>query len=88
MKGNMSLIQSRHIIWDEIIFDVKNIWDNLTLIVEKKIAIKETQFFILPPKEEDGKNTKTIGKFSRYLNEKSANELRVMDIIDRIGTIF
>jgi len=26
LKGNMSLIEDRKIIWDDIIYEVKNIW--------------------------------------------------------------
>jgi len=85
LKGNMSLIQGRQLIWDEIISEVKNIWEHMTLVAEQKIAIKDLQFSILSTKEEEGKNVETAEKFIKYLNENPASELRTMDIVHRAG---
>lgn len=59
----------------------------MTLVAEKKIVIKDLEFFILLTMEEDGKNVETIEKFIKYLNEKPTNNLRTMDVIDRIVAI-
>lgn len=39
MKGNMSLIQSKEILWDEIIEIIKGIWEFLVIISEEKTIV-------------------------------------------------
>jgi len=83
----MSLIETRKIIWDDIIFEMKNIWEHMKLVVEPKSVVKTTKFLILSSKNEDTKNARAVEKFIRYLNEKSSHDLRAMDIIDMTCTI-
>ena len=69
IKGNMSLIEARRIIWDDIISEIKSIWEHMNLVSKEKVVFKGVEFFILSPKNEDAKNAKTVEKFTRYLNE-------------------
>jgi len=57
----------------------------MNLVVEKRVPVKNTEFFILSSKNEDVKNVRTTYKFIKHLNEKSTNDLREIDIINRIG---
>ena len=41
LKGNISLIQAKDIIWNDIIAEMKTIWDFLTVVAEEKSIIKE-----------------------------------------------
>lgn len=52
----MCLLQAKKDIWDEIIVDMKNHWEYITLMVVKKTIIKDYEFFILFAKEEGEKN--------------------------------
>lgn len=87
LKGNMFLVHVRHLIWDEIISELKNIWEHLTLFSEQKIVVKDIECFIISAKEEDGKNIETTKSIISYLNEKPYGEMRTMDIFDSIGEI-
>lgn len=87
LKGNMYVIYARQLIWDETLYEVKNMWDHITLVVEKNIIVEDTKFFILLAKEEDGKYAKTKEKFIKCLNEKATNNLRTIDIVDRTREI-
>lgn len=86
-KGNMSLIEARKLIWDIVIFEIKKIWENLRLVAKQKVAVKTTEFSILSAKEENAKNANNVEKFIKLINEKSLDELRAIDIIDRTSVI-
>lgn len=47
LKGNMSLLQAKQRIRDEVMTKMKNKWDCITMMVEQKVAIKVYEFFIL-----------------------------------------
>jgi len=49
----MFLIEARQLIWDDIISEIKKIWEHLKLFAEQKAVVKTTEFFILSSKEED-----------------------------------
>ena len=59
----------------------------MDLFSKQRVAVKNTEFSILSSKDDDSKNVKIIEIFIRYLNEKLANGLREMDIIDRTWII-
>lgn len=83
LKENMTLIEAKQLIWDEITSKMKNRWEHITLVVEQKITIKDTEYFIRFTKEEDVKNAITIEKIISYLNENPTNELRILDVSDK-----
>ena len=76
LKGNFSLLEARKIIQDDIVSEIKKIWEHLKLVVEKKSAINTIELSILLVKEEDAKNCRTNKKFIKFLNEKLAEQLR------------
>ena len=83
----MSLLQSKQLIWDEVITKMKNKWEYITSMTEKKNIINDYEFFILPAKEEGEKNVQTTKIFIQYVNEKPLNELRVIDVVDWVSAI-
>lgn len=73
--------------WDEVIEEMKNNWDYITLMDEKKIIIKDYEFFILYAKEEGEKNAQTTKRFIQYVNEMSLSDLRTIYVVDRVSPI-
>jgi len=50
MKGNMSLIQAREIIWDEVIEVIKGIWEFLLIIFEEKTVVRDMEEVVIKNK--------------------------------------
>lgn len=40
----------------------------MNLVAEQKVDVKDIEFFILSPKNEDPEHAKTVENFIRYLN--------------------
>lgn len=51
VKGNMSLIQAREILWNDIIHTVTKILESLFIVEEENIIIKYLESFITTNKE-------------------------------------
>lgn len=51
----MFLFEAGHIIWVDIISEVKSIWEHMKLVVEQRGAVMNIKFFILSPINEDAK---------------------------------
>lgn len=51
LKGNMSLIQERDIIWNDIIEQVKVIWDYMWIMVEDKTIVRDLEVIISSNKD-------------------------------------
>lgn len=81
LKGHMALVEATQIFWEDIVFEIKKVFEHLKLVAEKRDAIKATKFFVFSSKEEDAKNANTVETFIKLLNEKLACNLRVIDII-------
>ena len=47
LKGNMSLIQAKDIVWNEIIEVMKTIWESLIIVSEEKSIIRDLQELVL-----------------------------------------
>jgi len=56
----MSLLEAEHMKWDEVITEMENNWEYITLMAEQKIVIKEYEFFIVAAKEEAEKNAQLL----------------------------
>jgi len=63
LKGNMSLLQAKKLVWDEIIEEMKNHLEYITLTNEHRIFIKDYEGFILLAKEEGENNSKIAKRF-------------------------
>lgn len=40
LKVNMSLIEARKLIWDDIISEIKKIWEHVKLVRKQTVAVK------------------------------------------------
>jgi len=87
LKGNMSLIKARQLVWDEIIQEMNNSWKHITVILEKKFIYADSESSIINSKERSINNSQYALKFIHFLSEKPAEELRPMDIVDMTNTI-
>lgn len=47
MKGNMSLIQAREILWDEIIVVIKRIEDFLVIMSYEKTIVRDMESVVM-----------------------------------------
>jgi len=83
----MSLVEARQLIWDEIIFEMKKIWESMNLVAEQKLVVRSIEFFNLSSKNEDIKDAKTTENFMRCLNANSTNKLISMDISDKTKVV-
>lgn len=53
MKGNISSIQAREILWDEIIEFIKGIWEFLVIISEEKKIVRDMEEVTIKNKQKD-----------------------------------
>lgn len=87
MKGNMSLLQAKQLVWDEMIASMKINLKYRTLMDEQKIMIKDYDFFILAAKQDGEKNSQISKKFIQFVNERPLSELRPIGVVDGVSAI-
>jgi len=46
LKGNMVLIEGKQIIWEEIISEMKKLWEHIKLVAKHKVAVKTIEFCV------------------------------------------
>ena len=83
----MSLVEARQLVWGEIIAEVKQHWELLVLINDKKIAIHEFKAQLEVGHREGEEKASIAKKYVRYLNELSPEELRTQGVIDHFRTV-
>jgi len=83
----MSLLQAKQLVWDEIIEEVRNHWEYITLMDEQGILIKDYEGFILTSKEEGENKSHICKRFIKFLNERLLSELRPIHVVDRVIAI-
>lgn len=87
MKGNMSHLQAKQLVWNEIIEDIKNHQKYITLMDEKRIIIEDYEGFILSAKEEGENNSYISKRFTQFVNERMLSALRPIDVVDKVTII-
>lgn len=87
MKGNMSLLEDRQLVWDEIIEEMNLNWDHVTLMHEKKVASRDYRQFIMNAKEEGKNNSQISKRFIFFVSERPTEELRPIDVEDRVSVV-
>lgn len=83
LKGNMSLIHAREIIWNDIVQWVKEIWNHMLVMEEKKIVVRDLEIAIASNKYKSKKSAQLAKRRIGFLNDKSYQELREMEIEDK-----
>ena len=71
----MSLIEAKHILWNEIIGVMKTICESLVLISEEKIINRDLQELVLADKQKMHDSTIWDRKLIYFVNSKSDQEL-------------
>lgn len=70
IKGNMSFIQAREIIWNDIIQKVKAILDYILIIAEDKVIVIDLESIIDARKEKCQRSAQLENKMINFLNFK------------------
>lgn len=70
----MSLIHAREIIWNDIIQQVKVIWDYMLIMVEEKTIVRNLEVIIVSIKEKSQQGSQLAKKMIYFLNSKSFQE--------------
>ena len=86
LKGNMSLMQAKKLMWDEIIEEIENDWEFITMMHEQKVAVKDFEYSIISTKEDGVKNSQVAQKFIMFVNERKLSEMRPNDLVERVGS--
>lgn len=68
----MPLLQDKQLIWNEIAIEVKGSCENITLMIEQKIVLKDYEFFILSTKRRMGKMVRQLENSSNILMKNKA----------------
>lgn len=87
LKGNISLIEARQIVWDDIIQEVYSIWDYIHIISQQNIIMNGSKLRIDACKKNVQKEAMEAKNMIKYLNGKYSTELRALDITDKDGAI-
>ena len=70
LKGNMSLIQAKDIVWNEIIEVMKTVWESLIILSEEKRIITNLQELILANKQKFLNRALWAKRFIDFVNSK------------------
>ena len=70
LKGNISLIKAKYIIWREIISEMKSNWNFLNIVAKEKSLISEHEKEILSDKQTSIKRENWARKFLNFINSK------------------
>lgn len=84
LKGNISLIQAKDIIWNDIIAEMKTIWDFLTIVVEEKSIIKEFEEQVITEKKKIINRAIWARNCINFIDSKKYQELEENEIKDKI----
>ena len=83
LKGNISLIKAKDIIWNEIILEMQSKWDSMNIIAREKNIVSEHEKELLSEKQASIKRANWARKFINFINAKTDEDLRDMGIQDR-----
>ena len=83
MKGNISLIKSKDLIWNEIISEMQAKWDSINVIAKEKNIVADHEKELLSDKQAAIKRSNWAKKFMNFINAKTDEELKDMGILDR-----
>ena len=75
LKGSISLIQEKDIIWNDIISEMKSIWSCLKIVVEEKSLIRECEEPIMTDKQKAINRVIWARRFIEFINSKTDQEL-------------
>lgn len=82
VKGNMSLLEVREIIWNDIINKVKNVWEFMSIVEEEKSIVRDLESIITTSKQNVLQHAKFSKNMYDFINYNSSQELREMQIED------
>lgn len=83
----MSLMESRQLVWDEIIEEMNHNWEHVTLMHKEKVGSKDYEQSIMNAKEEGENNSQIAKRFICFVNEIPTEEVRPVDIVDRVSVV-
>lgn len=83
MKGNVMLLEARRLIWTNIISEVRKHWKYLTLMDDKKIAVRLFKIKLQEGRKEGEEKVTMAKRYIKYLNQLDPEELLTQGITDR-----
>lgn len=75
LKGNISLIRVKYIIWNDIISEMKSIWNFLMVVAEEKSLIKDFEEQVMTDKQKTINRAIWARIFIDFINSKTDQEL-------------
>jgi len=82
LKGNLSLIQAKDIIWADIISEMKSNWNFLMIVAKEKSFILECEEEIISDKKKAINRANWAKKFINFINSKSDEQLEENYILE------
>ena len=83
LKGNITLIQAKDIVWNEIIEVMKTTWESLIIVSEEKSIVRDIQELVVIDKQKTLNRALWAKKFIDFINSKTDQELEENEIKDR-----
>jgi hypothetical protein len=83
LYGKPYMIGDRHIIWDEIIDEVGNIWDYFKIIDDEILLTDEADDTIKKEFQELGTRPRVATRVIKFLNSNSSEVLKIKGVKDR-----
>ena len=75
LKGNISLIQAKDIIWNDIISEMKSIWDFLMVVAEERSHIREFGEQVMTDRQKTMNRAILEKRFIEFINSKTDQDL-------------
>lgn len=83
LKGNITLIQAKDIVWNEIIEVIKTTWESLIIVSEEKRIVRDLQELVVVDKQKTLNRALWAKKFIDFINSKTYQVLEENEIKDR-----
>jgi len=87
LKDNISLIEAKKVIWEDIIQQESSKWELFQVVVEERSIVAAIIEALASGKKEIQIEAKMVRKIVKFLNEKYTIDLKEIHIVDRVVVI-
>lgn len=87
LTGKNCLVEDKHILWDEIVTKISKFWNHLVVLQDEQILACHTEHDINKPCNELSDKPLIVDSVITFLNSRSKNDLKEMNINDGIEII-
>ena len=85
--GKQYLVGAKHLIWDEIISEVAELWDHFKILDDEMLLVDEADDVIQKPFQELGTRPKVATQIIKFQNSNSREMLSRKGVNDRVTMV-